>query len=113
MWYKHIRRVTGWVFLGLLAATAFALVLGIVVMLLWNWLMPALFALPEITYLQAVGILILAHLLFKGHNHGKDSHHDHHHGTFFRERIHKKFRYAHHENPAEDTSTEKKDDSSE
>lgn len=29
------------------------------VWLLWNWLMPVIFSLPKITYLQAVGLMIL------------------------------------------------------
>ena len=41
-------------------------VLGFVVMSLWNWLMPALFGLREITFWQAVGILILSKILFGG-----------------------------------------------
>jgi hypothetical protein len=35
-------------------------------MLLWNMLIPALFHGPEITYVQALGILILTRLLFGG-----------------------------------------------
>jgi len=34
------------------------------VQLLWNWLMPALFKLPEITYWQSIGVLILSSILF-------------------------------------------------
>jgi len=41
-------------------------VFGVVVMLLWNALMPALFALPQLSYLQAAGLLILARILFGG-----------------------------------------------
>ena len=37
---------------------------GYVLMLLWNWLMPQLFGVPTVTYWQAVGILILAKMLF-------------------------------------------------
>ncbi|HUP04282.1 MAG TPA: hypothetical protein VMU19_09850 [Bryobacteraceae bacterium] len=48
-----------------LAVLAFA-VFGFVVMLLWNWLMPALFALPRIGYWQAWGLLLLCKLLFGG-----------------------------------------------
>ena len=33
---------------------------------LWNWLMPSLFALPSITFWQAVGLLGLSWLLFGG-----------------------------------------------
>jgi hypothetical protein len=41
-------------------------VMGLVVMLLWNWLVPTLFAGKEIGYLQALGILVLSKLLFGG-----------------------------------------------
>ena len=41
--------------------------LGYVVMLLWNWLMPALFdGAREIGYLQALGVLVLSKILFGG-----------------------------------------------
>jgi len=36
-----------------------------VVMLLWNWLMPAIFGLTKLTYWQAWGLLILSSILFK------------------------------------------------
>ena len=35
-------------------------IFGLVVMGLWNWLMPALFGWNEIGFLQAVGLLILS-----------------------------------------------------
>ncbi len=35
------------------------------VMWLWNGLMPAIFKLPEITFLQALGLNILCSILFK------------------------------------------------
>ncbi len=50
-------------------------VISLVVLLLWNWLMPAIFNLPEINYLQAIGILILSKILFLGI--GKHNHKDH------------------------------------
>ena len=37
-----------------------------ITMWLWNWLMPAIFRLPTIGFWQAIGILILAQILFKG-----------------------------------------------
>ena len=36
---------------------------GLLVMLLWNALLPGLFGSPALNYLQAVGILLLSHLL--------------------------------------------------
>jgi Ca2+/H+ antiporter, TMEM165/GDT1 family len=59
---KWIFRITKFVFFALLIAT----VLSFVVMGLWNWLMPALFALHRISFWQALGLLLLAKILFGG-----------------------------------------------
>lgn len=40
--------------------------IGYVIMGLWNALIPDLFKGPVITYLQAVGLLLLSHFLFHG-----------------------------------------------
>ncbi len=37
---------------------------GLVVMLLWNWLMPMIFGLPVVTYWQGLGVLALSCILF-------------------------------------------------
>ncbi len=66
---SKVLKIIGWVFLGLLLAGTLGLALGFGLMLLWNWLMPDLFGLPEIGYWQAVGLFVLCHLLFKGHHH--------------------------------------------
>jgi hypothetical protein len=48
-----------------------AVVFGEVVMHLWNWLMPAIFGLRSLTFVQALGLLLLSKLLFGGfHRHG-------------------------------------------
>ncbi len=49
-----------------LAIALFVIVGGGVVMLLWNWLLPPLFNLPEITLLQGFGLLALCRILFGG-----------------------------------------------
>ena len=41
-------------------------IFGWVVMLLWNWLMPDIFGLGQITYWQGWGLLLLSSILFKG-----------------------------------------------
>ncbi|OGU34623.1 MAG: hypothetical protein A2068_14665 [Ignavibacteria bacterium GWB2_35_6b] len=67
-------KIAAWVVGGVMLAIIFALVFGYFVMLLWNWLMPEIFGLPELTYWQAAGVIILARLLFGGmghHNHDK------------------------------------------
>lgn len=53
----------------ILFATAAIVVFGLIVMLLWNALLPALLKLPVIGFWQAVGLLILARILF-GHHGG-------------------------------------------
>ena len=48
-----------------------ALIFGLVVMHLWNWLMPAIFGLRTLTFTQALGLLLLSKLFFGGfHRHG-------------------------------------------
>jgi Ca2+/H+ antiporter, TMEM165/GDT1 family len=49
-----------------LFAVLFVCVFGLVVMRLWNWLMPVLFGWHLIDFWQAVGILILSKILFGG-----------------------------------------------
>jgi hypothetical protein len=41
-------------------------------MVLWNWLMPTIFNLPEIGFWQACGLQLLATILFKTINTKKD-----------------------------------------
>ena len=51
----------------------FGALLGFVVMSLWNWLLPELFAVSKISFLQALGILALSKILFgsfKGYKSG-------------------------------------------
>jgi len=49
---------------------------GIVVMKLWNWLLPSLFGWRAITFWQALGLLVLCRILFGGlglHGHGRST----------------------------------------
>ena len=57
-------------------AIAFGFAMG--TMYLWNWLIPALFAGPVITFWQTVGLLALCKILFGGF--GKGGHWGRHHG---------------------------------
>jgi hypothetical protein len=45
-------------------------VFGLVVKGLWNWLMPELFGVRQITYWQALGVWVLGRILF-GNFHGR------------------------------------------
>lgn len=51
--------------IGILVAAGVA-ALGWVVMSLWNWLLPELFGMREVGYLQAIGVLLLSKILFGG-----------------------------------------------
>ena len=64
------------VLLGILFAIGGIVLLalfGLVVMLLWNWLMPEIFGLPKLDYWKAWGLLVLSWILFKGVNFGETS----------------------------------------
>jgi hypothetical protein len=50
--------------LAIIAMIAFIIVGGEVVALLWNWLLPPLFGFPQVTFWQALGLLVLARILF-------------------------------------------------
>ena len=52
--------------IGIAAISIFTFLGGSVVKWLWNWLMPMLFGLREVTFWQAVGILALSRILFGG-----------------------------------------------
>jgi hypothetical protein len=39
---------------------------GVAVLALWNWLMPTLFGVPQVSFLQALGILALSRIVFGG-----------------------------------------------
>lgn len=51
------------ILLGLGVCAILLLLFGVVVMLLWNWLMPIIFGLPTITFWQTYGLLWLIRLL--------------------------------------------------
>jgi hypothetical protein len=50
--------------LAILAMVLFVFVGGEIVLHLWNWLLPALFGWRQITFWQALGILVLCRILF-------------------------------------------------
>lgn len=65
-----------------LAIAAGVLILGAVVMMLWNSILPAVLGVSTITFCQALGILVLSKILFGGfkgsHCHSKfHGHKDH------------------------------------
>ncbi|MBN1847837.1 MAG: hypothetical protein JW932_04560 [Deltaproteobacteria bacterium] len=71
-------RIIGMVFVGVIFAVLFALVFGFLVKWLWNFLMPGLFGLAQITYWQAFAMVVLAKLLFGAFgSHPRDKNHGH------------------------------------
>lgn len=58
----------GIVLLSLTLSAAAAFLTGLIVMLLWNWLVPELFGLKQITYLQGWGLAFLCQILFRSHS---------------------------------------------
>lgn len=72
-------RIARHVLLGLIAVILFALLFGWVTMTAWNAVIPAVVALPALSYWQAVALLVLARILT-----GRFSHP--HHGPRFRRR---------------------------
>ena len=62
--------------LAILGMTLFIALGGEVVLQLWNWLAPQLFGWRQITFWQALGILVLCRILFGGfggHGSGRSS----------------------------------------
>jgi hypothetical protein len=58
----RVGKIIGFVILGIVGVFVF----GTIVMLLWNALMPEIFHLPLIGFWQALGLLLLAKILFSG-----------------------------------------------
>ena len=53
------------ILIAILVVALTATILGFPLMWLWNWLIPTIFNLPEITFWQALGINALSTILFK------------------------------------------------
>jgi hypothetical protein len=62
-----MRRKLVWIApLAILGFLLFIALGGVVVRLLWNWLLPPLVGWPEVTFWQALGVLALCRILFGG-----------------------------------------------
>src|SRR3974377_1034558 len=60
------RKVTKTAMIVLIVMPLALFVFGELILHLWNWLMPALFHLPAITFWQGLGLLVLSWLFFGG-----------------------------------------------
>ena len=86
-----------WIPLAILGGLAFVALGGEVVHQLWNWLLPPLFGLREITFWQALGILTLSRILFGGLGCGSGGSHRRRRGELTaeeRERVRERLRGA-------------------
>ncbi len=80
---------------GVAVAALSGLIIGWLVMVLWNWLLPDLFGIKQIGYWQGFGLVLLARLLFGNINNDNKRHSMHgvdHSGMPCR--IKRKFRHA-------------------
>jgi hypothetical protein len=71
-------------FWGVILYLAMIALFGLVVMFLWNALLPGIFGLSIINYWQAAGLLVLARILFSGI--GGEAHRAFGHKNLFRDR---------------------------
>jgi len=81
------------IFFAPLAIAGLALFIGLggwMVQSLWNWLLPSLFGWHEVTFWQALGLLLLCRILFGGF--GRGFHRGGHRGRTSEER--ERFRQA-------------------
>lgn len=63
---KVLEKILGGSFIAFAVIFAFAILsflFAIPVKLLWNWLMPDIFGLPTLSYIQAWGLLVLSTFL--------------------------------------------------
>lgn len=71
-YFKHKMRgkspgeIAGMIIFGTIFITGLAILLGFVIMWLWNWLMPMIFGLTTLTFWEAVGVFILFKILLGG-----------------------------------------------
>ena len=63
---KRLKKLIWIVPAAIVGMAVFTAIGGSVVRLLWNWLAPALFGLPPVTFWQAIGLLALCRILFGG-----------------------------------------------
>ena len=64
-----------------LAFLLFVFLGGFIVQWLWNWLMPSLFGLRTLTWLESLGLLALSRILFGGFGRGGGSYGPRRHRT--------------------------------
>jgi hypothetical protein len=76
----NVWKCIGWGVLGVLGFAVIAVLIGIAIMAIWNWIIPGLFSLPVISFYQALGLAVLSRLLFGGCGSGFRKMHRKYHG---------------------------------
>jgi hypothetical protein len=98
-WYKRPWYYVGFGIIGVIGMSLFALIFGWVIMVLWNALMPQIFGLTILSFWQAVGLAILARLLFgcshMGRRHWKHGRWSHRHNCCDDQNGHHGFKHHH------------------
>ncbi len=62
----RVRRIVGFAVGAIVVFVMAVTALSLLTMLLWNALVPALFNGPTVTFGQAIGLLLLSHILLRG-----------------------------------------------
>ena len=63
---KRVKKLIWIAPLAIVGMAVFVWIGGEIVMLLWNWLAPALFGFKQVTFWEALGLLALCRILFGG-----------------------------------------------
>lgn len=64
----YFKNAIGTTVIGLIGLALLAILIGLPLMLLWNWLMPAVFGLSKIAFWQSVGLYFLSGILFRNNS---------------------------------------------
>jgi hypothetical protein len=84
--HSKVLLIAKFFFIGIGAIAIFTTV----IMLLWNWLIPAIFNLSEITFWQSLGVIVLAKILFGGMHHGSHHFHRNYREKYMKDRFHER-----------------------
>lgn len=76
-----------WILKFIVFGLAMLVLIGLVTQLLWNWLVPVLFAGPVLTFWQALGLLALTKILFWSFGKG-GGHSGRHWGGYWKQKWH-------------------------
>ena len=73
LYWDIISPTLGIVFISAIMFFVVGMILSIPLCLLWNWLMPFIFGLPELNLLQIIGLSVLVNMLFSKPPHNTET----------------------------------------